>query len=41
MSPNVIELQKRIDDLVAGHPKCTTFGHLKVHHFMGVKTVSD
>jgi hypothetical protein len=28
-------------DYVGGHPKCTTSGHLKVHHFLGVKTDSD
>ncbi len=26
---------------VGGHPKCTTFGHLKVHHFLDGKTGSD
>jgi L-fucose isomerase-like protein len=26
---------------VAGHPKCTTSGHLKVHHFLDWKTGSD
>ena len=27
--------------LVGGHPQCTTFGHLKVHHFLDGKTGSD
>jgi hypothetical protein len=26
---------------VGGHPKCTTFGHLKVHHFLDGKAGSD
>ncbi|MFA5058827.1 MAG: hypothetical protein WC485_11990, partial [Opitutaceae bacterium] len=35
------EILEELPKLVGGHSKCTTFGHLKMHHFMGGKTGSD